>query len=339
MTLMQNMLLLYNAILSLCLVTIRFLASLYHYVYVQISNCLVQVCKDDLESYCTNKRKEPDHFWSHLAEAILSEAGKTSCTKEHPLIAKLNTCLTLSTAYKEMLSHLKDTLLQQQHGTFGLSTNMGPSLTRNAIVRLSNASTANSKKTAHPSNKGQSLLNSDSNSSSSITSNSTPGISLHNMDMIMSDFNAFSARVLKILDVISTLAQFRQLNSCGKLEGLPRIAGLWTLPLEAEMGQEESSFLDSGHSWGGVAQEGEGNSLKDKVEGAGSVSDITMATPNYLEQLVSQTVRQQGEGGLSYGGPLPSLKEESTAGSSSVRSSSVITGKSQGAVYEQCNLP
>ena len=217
---------------------------------------------------------------------------------------------------------------------------MGPSLTRNAIVRLSNASTANSKKTAHPSNKGQSLLISDSNSSSSITSNSTPGISLHNMDMIMSDFNAFSARVLKILDVISTLSQFRQLNICGKLEGLPRIASLWTLPLEAEMGRdEESSFLDSGHSWGGVGQEGEGNSLKGKGEGAGSVSDITMTTPDYLQQLVSQSVRQQGEGGLSYGGPLPSLKEESTAGSSSVRSSSVITGKSQGAVYEQCSLP
>lgn len=297
---------------------------------LQISNCLVQISKDDLESYCTNKGKDQDHFWTLIAEAILSEAGKTTSTKEHPLIVKLNSCLTLFTAYKEMFSHVKDTLLQQQHGTFGLSTNIGPSLTHNAIVRLSNASTANSKKTAHPSIKGQSLLVSDSNSSSSMTSNSTPGISLHNMDMIMSDFNAFSARVLKILDVISTLAQFRQLNIHGKLEGLPRMAGLWTLPLETGMGEEkESSFRDSGHSWGGVGQEGEGNSLKDKGEGAGSVSDITMATPDYLEQLVSQSVMQQGDGVLSYGGPLPSLKEESIAGSSSVRSS---TG---GAVYKQ----
>ena len=125
-------------------------------------------------------------------------------------------------------------------------------------------------------------------------SSSTSGIGLHNIETIMSDLNLFSARVVKVLDIVDTLGQFKQLNIDSRLEGLPWISGLWRLELDG--GTEVSSIRDSTHSWGEVV-------VQDSEVGKESVASGSDVTMDYLEVLVG--------GGLNVGDPLPSLKEES----------------------------
>lgn len=252
-------------------------------------------CTDELEAYCTNKGNTNDQFWALLSEAVTLDSESISSSKEHPLVAKLNTCITLTTIYKETLVQLRDMLLQS--GPFGLSTGTG--LTRHVMTHLANGSGQK---------KGPSVSES---SRTSVLSSSVSGISLHSTDVIMSDLSLFSARVLKVLDIIGTLSQFKQLNIDSWLAGLPRIAGLWNLQ-QQETGDEVSSIQESGYSCGEIPLESQG-----KKESVDSGSHVTMATPDYLEQLVQQ---QQGEG-LNPGSALPSLKEESMVGSNSVGSS------------------
>ncbi len=237
----------------------------------------MKVCRDDLESYCTSKGKTEDQFWTLLSQAIIS--GSTS--KDHPpLVAKLNSFLSFSTVYKELLTQLKDALLTSV--PFGLSTSTG--LTRHAVSHLTNGF---AKKTVTKGTMSES-------SRTSVMSSSTSGIGLHNIETIMSDLNLFSARVVKVLDIVDTLGQFKQLNIDSRLEGLPWISGLWRLELDG--GTEVSSIRDSTHSWGEVV-------VQDSEVGKESVASGSDVTMDYLEVLVG--------GGLNVGDPLPSLKEES----------------------------
>ncbi len=250
--------------------------------HTQISNSLVRVCRDELESYCTSKGKTEDQFWTLLSQAIISGSESNTTSKDHPpLVAKLNSYLSFSTVYKELLTQLKDALLMSV--PFGLSTSTGP--TRHTVSHLTNSF---AKKTV---NKGLSMSES---SRTSVMSNSTSGIGLHNVDTIMSDLNLFSVRVLKVLDIVDTLGQFKQLNIDSRLEGLPRISRLWHLELDG--GTEVPSIRESTHSWGEVV-------VQDSEVGKGSAASGSDGTMDYLEGLIG--------GGLNPGGLLPSLKEES----------------------------
>ena len=241
--------------------------------------------------------RDSDQFWSLLAEAVISETDPDNSKKEHPLLTKLNSCVSLSTTYRDSLILLKDTLLQSVN--FALSTNTGLPRYTSHLSTHGSAKKSTSKGTSG----GES-------SRSSVTSTSTLGISLHATDIIMSELSLFTARVLKVLDIVSTLAQFKQLNLHSRLEGLPRISGLWHFDQEA--GAQTVSIQDSGHSWGQVVPE-----VERREGGTESSSDVTMTTPDYLEQLL----QPHSPGGLVPDGPLPTLKEESVVGSASVRSS------------------
>lgn len=189
----------------------------------------MQLCIASLESYTF--RDGEDRFWSLVPEAITSEAQKSS--QEHPLIAKLNSCLHLMTAFKELLHQLKDILLQQ-HVNFGVSATsaVGASLSHSSSIgrkgsNLSNSSVSTTKRvsvlTQKQSGAGQ-MLAVDSTGD---VPHSTSGIILQNVDRIAVGLNDFGARVSKLLEIISTLAQFKELQD--SLNGLPRIAGLWNL--------------------------------------------------------------------------------------------------------------
>ena len=257
----------------------------------------MRVCRDELESYSTNMSRDSDQFWSLLAEAVISETDHDSYKKEHLLLTKLNSCVSLSTTYRDSLIQLKDALLQSV--TFALSTNTGLPRYTSHLSSHGSAKKSFSKGTSG----GES-------SRTSVTSTATLGISLHATDIVMSDLSLFTARVLKVLDIVSTLAQFKQLNLHSRLEGLPRIAGLWHLNQEA--GAQTVSIQDSGHSWGQVVPE-----IERREGDSESSSAVTMTTPDYLEQLL----QPHPPAGLVPGGPLPTLKEESMVGSTGARSS------------------
>ena len=199
----------------------------------------MQVCLASLESYACKSGQ--DQLWPLISEAIASEAQKSSKEPEHPLLARLTSCLNLSTAYKELLHQLRDSLLQQQqqHVSFlGLAnvSAVGTALSHPSPVgrKPSNISTttSNSPSKRAPAHKrisavtsaGQSLVVNSANT----TVPATPsGASLQDVDKITAGLNDFSVRVSKVLEIVSTLSQFRQLQ--GGIEGLPRIAGLWDL--------------------------------------------------------------------------------------------------------------
>lgn len=139
----------------------------------------------------------------------------------------------------------------------------------------------------------------------------------------MSGMNEFVSRVSNVLDVVSTLGQFERLNLEHTVKGLPRFAGLWTLEsFEGKEGEDKEECLSQSFT------QSEGISIRTgMVPGNGSVSDITLATPDYLEMLTSknaslqhqqQLVASPGGGGGGGGGrseiqsgALSTLKEES----------------------------
>ena len=174
-------------------------------------------------------------------EAVLSEARQSSpfSSSNHPLIAKLNSCIQLCTAFKELLQQLKDCLLQQQHVSFGVSN---PSLSttvshvsllgRKASNPSRNPSSVLVKKASLPSNRCSGEIEAVDNGSTVLSSPS--GISLQNVDKITVGLSDFSQRVSKVLEIISTLSQFKQLQ--GNIRGLPRISGLWDV--DEEVGEE-----------------------------------------------------------------------------------------------------
>lgn len=282
----------------------------------------------NLESYATRQGKTSDQFWALLSEAVLSEMSKPlalsspqSKTKDHKLIVVLNSCLELNTAFREFVQQVKDSFLQQCHLPFAAG---GPTL-----HRASNASTGSSILNQRNSIQKAHLRQiSESGNSSKMLSSTQVGITLYDVDQITNELGEFSTRMLKVLDIISTISQFRQLNMSGKLEGLPRVAGLWELCLPLD----ESTCVS-----GAVSQERSLTTSKrdspdipiavvdsEGVSKTGSDSDIALATPDLLEQLMMrQKLEPQHTKGLTSQYPLGSLKEESVT--SSVKSQSIAS--------------
>ena len=277
---------------------------------LQISNSLVKVCVSNLDSYATKQGKDQDHFWALISEAVLSEMHKppsspaSTQAKDHKVISILNSCLELSTTFKEFVQQLRDTFLLP-----------GPSYTSTGGTSAHKGSIGGNCNTLH---KGQlSTRNLLSGASSANKSSSTPaGIALSDVDQITCELMDFSVRISKVLDIISTLAQFQQLNMDRKLEGLPRVAGLWEFSLpegydeQSASGSQTRSIDTSKRASPDVREiRGPEHEAKSKVGSDGS--DITLATPDFLEQLMKQKTAP----GSIVSQPLSTLKEESVVGS------------------------
>ena len=241
----------------------------------QISNTLVQVCMTNIEVYASGEGGE-DRFWSLVSEAILSEAKEPS--KDHPLITQLNSCLQLTTAYKELLYQLKDGLFQQQV-SFSVSTVGIVSSHTSCISKKASGipSSSTPKKASHKhSGHGGHPMNTDD--SASIIPQTASGIPLHNVDKITSGMNDFGLRVSRVLEIVSTLARFRELQ--GHMGGLPRIAGLWDL---------EEEVIPEGGS------EGRSSSLPEEPGGSG-VKLVTRGPLSTLrEESLMSSSNSEGE--------------------------------------------
>ena len=276
---------------------------------MQISNSLVKVCISNLDSYTTKQGKNENQFWALLSEAVLSEMHKppsppaSTQAKDHKLVSILNSCLELSTTFRVFVQQLRDTFLLP-----------GPSYANTVGTSAHRGSTGGNHNTLH---KGQlSTRNLLSGASSASKSSSTPaGIALSDIDQITRELMDFSVRVSKVLDIISTLAQFRQLNTDRKLEGLPRVAGLWELSLpenydeQSASGSQTRSIETSKRASPDIQIRGPEHEAKSKVGSDGS--DITLATPDFLEQLMKQKTAP----GSVVSQPLSTLKEENVVGS------------------------
>ena len=66
------------------------------------------------------------------------------------------------------------------------------------------------------------------------------GVGLHNVDIIAASMNELSSRVSQVMEIVSTLSQFRKL--VGNLRGLPRVSGLW--PKESELTATDVGLLE-----------------------------------------------------------------------------------------------
>ena len=272
------------------------------HTHTQVSNSLVQVCLASLESYVC--RNNEDHLWSLISEAITSEAQKSAVEKEHPLLARLNSCLTLSTTYKELLHQLRDSLLQQQQqpqqtvsfiGLPNVSTMItAPSHSSPIGRKPSNISTTSNltskrasayKGSGAGNSAGQSLVVNSANTTVPV---SPSGANLQDMDKITAGLNDFGVRVSKVLEIVSTLSQFRQLRA--SIQGLPRISGLWDLEVTEE-GEEM------------IAEGSEGRPASLARDGTPTVG----VTSGHVTLQVSHS-------------PLSALKEESLASSAGSQS-------------------
>ena len=246
--------------------------------------------------------------------------------KDHKLLSILNSCLELSTTFRELVQQLRDTLLLP-----------GPSNTTIAggtsIHRGSNTSTGSNRNSIQ---RGQvSTRNLLSGASSANKSSSTPaGIALSDIDQITCELMDFSVRVSKVLDIISTLAQFRQLNIHRKLEGLPRVADLWELSLpegyeeQSENGLQVRSIDTSKRASPDIQITRPDHEAKSKV--GSDESDIILATPDFLEQLMKQKTVL----GSVVSQPLSTLKEESVV--SSIKS--VASGPSDKGIFKHISV-
>ena len=293
-------------------------------ILTQISNSLIKLCTTNLEAYTSRQDKDPDKFWASLSEAVLSKMHRplsTSKETDHKLITLLDSCLELAATFKEFVQQLKDNFLQQAHLAYPVGGGGG-------LRRTSNTSTVSSiNNTRNSMQRSQLRQISESGSSSVKTLSGTPvGVSLGDVDQITSELGDFSLRVSKVLDVISTLAQFRQLNLHGKLEGLPRVAGLWELSLPG--GEDYSETETQGRSIATSKRESPeilitGANGESRSKG-GSESDITLTTPDFLEQMITKHDKLPGDLTSEYA--LSTLKEESVV-SSSVKSASVVSSR------------
>ena len=234
----------------------------------------------DLETYAS--RDGENHFWDMVSEAVLSEMRQSTSSDNHPLIAKLNSCVQMSTDFKELLQQLKETLLQQQHVSFGVSNpSLNTTLSHASLLgrKGSNLSSSPSsvlvKKASHLAghkNKHSSATEPTPTGEVNATVPTPPcGIALQSVNKITAGLDDFSLRVSKVLEIVSTLSQFRQLQS--DVRGLPRIAKLWDVD-----GMGEGSETDGGDellSEGGSVQlESLGRREKEEeIIGTGDTAD------------------------------------------------------------------
>ncbi len=237
------------------------------------------MCKSSLEAYASPQGD--DKLWSLISEAIALEettSPSDASPGEHPLITRLIDCLRLTTAFRELLQQLKDSLLQQPYIGFNFSNHSTPgtvhshpsSLGKKGSIMSTNASGSLTKRSSV---QGKQKQGGTAVTSGGLTDSSTvlpvaSGIALQNVDKITLGLTEFGVRVNKVLDIVSTLAQFRKLE--GSLGGLPRVDGLWgggevepdkndgptALPENAK------GTADEGGSYGGETEDLSGGHLR-----------------------------------------------------------------------------
>lgn len=290
--------------------------TLVFYILLQLSNTLVRLCVSDLDTYCSNAQHQ---FWSMVSEAI---HYKAQCPPSKPtkgtsmgcsLIAKLESYLQLRSTFRDFLFQVRDTLLIQHINFSHLSSSKKVSLGSTASgSKKSSTSAAKTNSVETGASLGGHLL----------------GVPLQNTDKIMTGMDNFASLVSNVLELVSTLGQFTRINLEQRIRGLPRFSGLWKLEfLEGleEQEEDEDSLTQSFNQSDGVSLRA------GTVPGDGSVSDITLATPDYLDMLISKNLllqqQQQLSGSGSRGGggevrrsvlhseALSTLKEESWVGS------------------------
>jgi hypothetical protein len=243
-----------------------------------------------------------------VSEAINYKASAKS-TKETSLgcgfISKLESYLQLRKNFRDFLSQVRDTLLMQHVNFSHLSSSKRAPLGSN-ISGNRKSSTSGTK--TNSADMGASVDGQFS------------GASLQNTVKIMLGMDNFASLVSNVLELISTLGQFTRISLEQRINGLPRFAGLWKLEFLEGLGDQEQEQDSLGQSF----NQSDGVSLRTgTVPGDGSTSDITMATPDYLDMLISKNVvlqRQQSAGMRGDGGDtrrsmlhsvaLSTLKEE-----------------------------
>lgn len=285
------------------------------FFFFQLSNSLVRLCVSDLDTYCSNAQHQ---FWSMVSEAIQYTAQSPpskpgmGTSVGCGFITKLELYLQLRANFRDFLSQVRDALLTQHVNFSHLSSNKKGSIT------------SGTRKHSNPVVKAVSLELGASAGGHLL------GVPLQNTEKIMSGIDSFASLVSNVLELVSTLGQFTRINLEQRIKGLPRFTGLWKLEcltgLEGEGEEEEEDSL--GQSF----NQSDGVSLRTAtVPGDGSVSDITLATPDYLDMLISRNVLLQqqsagaggkaGDGGdatrrsVLHSGALSTLKEESWVGS------------------------
>ena len=240
----------------------------------------------------------------HSTQSQTSAKLTDSTSMGQNFILKLESYLELSLAFKEFLLQVRDIFITQHINFSHLSSSKKVSMGSNTTSGTKKSSTA-----------GHSITESGEALGSHLS-----GVALHNVSKIMEGMDNFTQRVTRMLEIISTLGQFMRIILEQRIKGLPRFAGLWRVEgFYEEKEQEEDSL---GHSF----NQSDGVSFRTgTVPGDGSVSDITLATPDYLEMLVSKNMQQQqqqpmegGNGGVPEAGrttlhsqALSALKEES----------------------------
>ena len=203
----------------------------------QVSNAVVQACIAGLEAH-TSQQTGEDTFWSAIKEAVLRKAQSPSTASERQQGATVHlaACLGPALTFRDLLLQLRDSLLVQHSG----SSQPGVSLSHSSLVgkRSSNTSLASNPplppvrkpskplgphspaKLAPPTTAVQAAGGIPTLNPSSISPASS-GVALQNVDRITAGLTAFSQRISEVLEIVSTLAQFRRLGAGAK--GLPRI--------------------------------------------------------------------------------------------------------------------
>ncbi|XP_025098007.1 LOW QUALITY PROTEIN: dynein gamma chain, flagellar outer arm-like [Pomacea canaliculata] len=206
----------------------------------KVTNQLVTACKDHIKSCTINTVEETDNLWDCVQQEVLmrdptntvdpqqkllksqvesklkhstrgskGHEGNNIDVLEDGLLNRLRACLTLQSFYREALHSLRDSLGGSQNlshfsSVSSFSQTTGPGLK----VRTTTGGGVTSRLpggTFSPSKRLETLGH---------------GVPITDEDAIMSHMDVFCSRIRKLLEVISTIAQYKKLQQT--VTGIPR---------------------------------------------------------------------------------------------------------------------
>ena len=145
--------------------------------------------------------------------------------------------IQVASVFKETLHHLKDVLIAQHRVNFSSpsSYSVGPSTVSLTGTKRGSGNTptnplVSSNRGGSGTRKGRGRLTVPALDKRNLPSFpgsgtlSVSGVGLQQADIIAANMNEFSSRVMQVIEIVSTLAQFRTL--VGNIRGLPRVPGL-----------------------------------------------------------------------------------------------------------------
>ena len=140
--------------------------------------------------------------------------------------AEALSCLQVASHFTEALHHVREVLMAQPRFSFPHSPVIGRS-TASLIGQMKTSTprtTTGDKTRAFLTVPGSDKL---ALSSSGVGSSGSPvtGVALQNVDQITASLREMASRISQVMEVVSTLAQFR--SAVDGLRGLPRVSGLW----------------------------------------------------------------------------------------------------------------